>query len=160
MEAIRVSYYDCNSHFLNYTSSTYVSGELPAPTTSAFQASFRTAAEFALMEALEEAEGLNERDANAQDLPSADARREAYALLALLPPGIIAPHPLIEPAGDIAWTWDEPGAFLVLAISGVGLLEWSAAIDGVGLHGALPLLDTLQPELRDKLLAHFLSAHA
>ena len=74
--------------------------------------------------------------------------------------GIIAPHPLIEPAGDIAWTWDEPGAFLVLAVSGVGLLEWSAVIDGVGLHGAVPLLDKLQPELRDKLLAQFFSAHA
>lgn len=153
-------YYDASSQFLNYTSSTYVSGELPTPTTSAFQASFRTAAEFALMEALEEAEGLNERDANAQDVPSADARREAYALLDLLPPAIIAPHPLIEPAGDIAWTWDEPGAFLVLAVSGVGLLEWSAAIDGVESHGAVPLLDTLRPELCDMLLTHFLPAHA
>jgi hypothetical protein len=156
-----VSYFDCNSHFLlNSTSSTYVSGELPAPTASPFQTSFRTAAEFALMEALEEAEGLHEHDPNAQEMPSADARREAYGLLDLLPPGIIAPHPLIEPAGDIAWTWDEADAFLVLAVSGVGALEWSAAIDGVESHGVLPLLDTLQPELRDKLVGHFLSAHA
>lgn len=148
---------------LGGTSSSYDYGDMPVLST-ATQSAFETAAIgepwAALLDALDEALNVHEVDPDAQEEPSPSTQAEAFALLRTFPGGVIAPRPVIEPTGDAAWVWDEHGAFVVLAVSGTGVLEWTAVIAGVETHGSLPLLDTLQKNLRDMLLENFPAAHA
>jgi len=72
-----------------------------------------------------------------QGIPTSAAMREAEELLIALPQWCIAPIPIVEPSGAIAFEWDlGPGRWLVLALKGTGTIEHSAML-GLGneLHG-------------------------
>lgn len=62
------------------------------------------------------------------NVPSAAALREAHTFLDSLPDSILRPVPLVEPSGAIAFEWDfAPNRYLILAVKGTGVLEFSAA---------------------------------
>ena len=67
-----------------------------------------------------------------QILPSSAAMREADELLTALPQWCVAPVPMVEPSGAIAFEWDlGPGRWLVFALKGTGTIEHSAML-GIG----------------------------
>lgn len=81
-------------------------------------------------------DGYKEAEENArhgdQGLPTAAAMREADELLNALPHWCIAPIPMIEPSGAIAFEWDlAPNRWLVFALKGTGTIEHSAML-GLG----------------------------
>lgn len=80
-----------------------------------------------------------------QILPSSAAMREADELLTALPQWCVAPVPIIEPSGAIAFEWDlGPGRWLVFALKGTGMIEHSAML-GLGneLYGTRNFAGTL-----------------
>ena len=81
-------------------------------------------------------DGYKEAEAHArhgdQTLPTAAAMREADELLTALPHWCVAPVPVIEPSGAIAFEWDlAPNRWLVFALKGTGTIEHSAML-GLG----------------------------
>jgi hypothetical protein len=80
-----------------------------------------------------------------QTVPTSAAMREADELLTALPQWCVAPVPMVEPSGAIAFEWDlGPGRWLVLALKGTGTIEHSAML-GLGneLHGTRNFAGTL-----------------
>ena len=81
----------------------------------------------ALREGYKEAEELIRH--GDQALPTAAALREAHELLLALPQWCVAPVPIVEPSGAIAFEWDMgPNRWLVLALKGTGTIEHSAVL--------------------------------
>lgn len=67
-----------------------------------------------------------------QALPTPAAMHEAHELLTALPHWCVAPSPIVEPSGAIAFEWDlGPNRWLVLALKGTGTIEHSAML-GMG----------------------------
>ena len=84
----------------------------------------------ALIEQQREAETLARQ--GHQALPNPAAMREAHELLTALPQWCIAPRPVIEPSGAIAFEWDLGlNRWLVLALKGTGVIEHSSML-GLG----------------------------
>lgn len=84
----------------------------------------------ALSEGYKEAKELV--DHGDQTLPTPAAMREAHELLEALPHWCVAPAPMIEPSGAIAFEWDlGPNRWLVFALKGTGTIEHSAML-GLG----------------------------
>lgn len=78
------------------------------------------------------AEAQKLADDENQALPTPAAMREAHELLAALPQWCIAPVPIVEPSGAVAFEWDlGPHRWLVLALKGTGTIEHSAML-GLG----------------------------
>lgn len=64
-----------------------------------------------------------------QTAPSGAAQWEAERLIAALPGWCGRPTPIVENSGAIALEWDlESGHWLVLAVRGVGTIEYSAIL--------------------------------
>ena len=81
----------------------------------------------ALRKGYKEAEELAQQ--GDQALPTPAAMREAHELLTALPQWCVAPLPIIEPSGAIAFEWDlGPNRWLVLALKGTGKIEHSALL--------------------------------